>query len=475
MSLVPGVNLRFELADISLAQPRRALLIGGIGTGGTAPANMPTKLLSSDDAAAFFGADQAADAAKRFFAVGLQTVYELWGFGVSTASWTANTWALTVAGTATRADTLYIRVGNWVIPVLVAEGDTSSAVATKIAAALNASAAPVSAAVDGVNSSEVDVTSTYVGTPSRRIPLSVNLYRDRGEPGVPGISVSVVNNANATGDPGSLTTTNLGNQPFDWYLHAFHTTAWLDALNGWIAGRWAQANNYAHALTVVRGTQSAAVTLAAARNDPHHSYVAGVDAPEYELETAINVLRAVEDEIQERGPGIGGINTKVSMAVPTVNVDAAVVLDAGAIPLRVTTAETRMVRVVGNRRKNAEGAQDLRLFDLAAILRTRELGERLVALLAEQLGKGLVQDGVALSPSVAAYTTSVLRLQGEVVALLVDAVKDGILDATEDSARQVLSSIEVLEVGGIRTGFSLVFDPRIVQNVAEIQALANLR
>lgn len=475
MSLVPTVNVRFAFADVGLEQPARALLIAPIAADGNGTANTPAKISSVADASDHFGMSDGLEAARRWFRLGLQSELELWAFGIDATGFTANTWAVTATGTAARAGINVVRLGDAVVNVALAKDDTAANAATKMAAAITASLAPFSAAVNGVIAEQVDITSDYVGTHIARTPVSVDLFRDRGETGVEGMSWAVVNNADATGAPTILNATNLAQQAYLWYLNAFQGTAWLDSLETWLENRWEIANNYAHALTSISGSQTDAIALGSVRNDKHIAYIAASDAWEYELQTAISTLRAILDESAERGPGIGGIGTVLPMNALTQNLDAQALLEAGVTPLRVVATTVATVRLVNNRRTNEEGAQDQRFFDLGAVLRVRELGDRLVALLAPKLGDAIVQDGVALSPNVARNSTSVARLTSEVSALLVDAVKDGILDATEETAANALQSISVLETGGIKTGFALLFDPRIVQNVTQIDALVSLR
>lgn len=477
MALVPTISVRFALAQLALELPARALLIAPKGSGGTATVDTPTKLTTAQQAADFFGASSGQEAAERWFTLGLQSNFELWGFAVDATGWTANTWEITASGTATAAGTNVLRLGDTVINVDIAKSATAAAAATAMAAAITAADTPFGAVVNGGVPEQVDITSDYVGAHAQRFHVSVDLYNDRGELGVDGLTWSAVtNNADSTGNPTTLTTTNLTAQPYLWYLNFSTTTSWLDSIETWLEDRWENANNYAHGITAVNDTQANTAGVGTPRNDEHMHFLGASDAPEFELQSAIASLRAVEDERADQdGITIRGVNTTLKMNAPTVTLDATTLLTAGITPIYPVGTQAKAVRMVSNRRKDDASATDLRFFALSAMLRTRTLGDRLTALLTPHLGDNLVSDDSALSPNIARNSTSLAKLESEVRALLKQAAKDAIIDATQETAAAVLTGITTITEGGIKTGFSINLNPTLVQGITELKALATLR
>ena len=468
-SKVPSVSVRFEAAKKALEGPARVLLLGPLGATGTASPNQVFRVINEADTAALVGASELNDAVSLWFEANLQREYELFVLPYDTTGWTANTWALTVTGTATESGTLTIRYGEYTMPVAVAKGDTQDAIAAKMIAALTASQAPLSAVVNGTNANQVDVTSAYVGLHTQRIPLSVDLYRDRGELGVDGITTTLANNTDGSGEP--VFSGAPIQDDYAWYLHGFRGTAFLDALAVWLQSRWSDANDFAHAGLALAGSQAAVKALGDARNDPHHTFVAIADAPMFELSAAVAFLDGLQRQIRSEGKvHISGQR----MALPklpafTIPMDAEALLNAGVTPLRTQRATVLAVRVVANKRENDQGAEDLRQYDIGAVLALREIGQRLTRWATDQLGKGIVADGTPLTPRLVASTTSQGRLRGSVVEVLKGLWRDAILfAAAEDVLDQVLSSIEPVESGGILTGFELVFDPELVRNVTNL-------
>lgn len=469
-SKVPSVSVRFEAAKKALEGPAQVLVLGPIGAGGTASPGTVFKVIDEADTAAMVGDSEINDAVALWFDANLQQRYDLYVLGYDTTGWAANTWKITVAaGTAAASGTINIRFGEHHVPVAVAKDDDQDAVATKITAALTASQAPLAAVVNGVNANEVDITSDYVGLHTQRIPLSVDLYRDRGELGVDGITTSITNNADGSGEPAFSATPIT--EAYDWYLHTFRGTAYLDALETHLQARWDQKNDFAHAVLALAGSPSSVTTFGDARNDAHHTYVGISDAPMFELSAAVAFLDGVERQIRsENKPNISGQRmTLPRMPVFPTALDVEALLDAGVTPLRSQRSTVLAVRAVANKRENDVGAEDLRQYDLGAVLALREIGTRLVLWATDQLGKGIVADGTPLTPRLVSSTTSEGRLRGTAVEVLKGLWRDAVIFApAEDALDGVLSSVQPVQSGGILTGFELIFDPELVRAVTNL-------
>lgn len=474
--LTPSASILFEAAKKALSSPQRVLILAPIGPGGEAEPNQPFQVITEADTARLVGASEAREAVKLWFAANLQNQYDLFVLGYDTEGWTPNDWTITAGiGTALSSASLNVRLGDYHVPVAVNKGNTEGDIAAQVATAINAApGVPFTAEVNAANVNQVDVTCDYVGLHTQRIPVSVDLYRDRGELGVDGITVDVVNQATGSGEP-LLPTEGpafpLSGNSFDWYLHPFRGVGYLDKLEEHLQNRWDSHNDFAHAITALAGSESTVTAFGATRNDRHHTYVAGSDAPITELSAAVAFLDGVERQAREQGkPNISGQGMVITRmpSFPT-GLDSELVLKAGVTALRSQRATVLAVRAVANRRRNDDGAADLTTYDLGAVLALREIGNRLARWTVTQLGKGIVADGVPLSTRMIAETTSPGRLRGGVVEVLKGLWRDAIIFAkSETDVDQVLSSIEPTKAGGIDTGFELVFNADLVRNVTNL-------
>jgi phage tail sheath gpL-like len=468
----PTVRVRFEAAPRALDATPRMLLLGPIGTGGTASASQVYRVQSVDDAAALFAASDLVDAIRLAFDANLQRTYEIYALGFSTSGWTANVWEVTVTGTAAAAGGVTFRFGDYTVPVSFAKDDTAPGSATKLAAALTASSAPLTVAVDGTVNTQVNVTSTYKGAHIQRLPVSVELYRDRGELGVEGLAFAITNNADATGTP-TFSSTPLV-ESFDHYLHPFRTTAFLDALEAYLETRWQDANNYAHAFTPLAGSQSSAATFGAARNDRHQTYLDISDAPIQELSAAVVLIDGVIRAIERAGtPNISGQKLELlRMPLPATPHDSETLLEAGVSPLRVRSATVSVVRLVASYRETG-GVEDLSQYDIGTVLALAAFGNELNALIESRvMGKAIVAAGTPLSPKVAKVAISEAQVRTLVIDLLKDLWSRAIIFASSESVLdQVVANISTTEAGGIVNGFELQLEPTIVRHVTFFDAL----
>lgn len=481
MALTPTNLVRFRLSTLTSQGTERLLAMGPVGSGGTAAASTPVKLTSVAQAEDLFGDSQVVDAARIWFRSRLSAGRELWAFGFDQGTWTANTWTLTVAsGTAPAGGTLNLRFGDFVIPVTVNRDDDQDAVAAAINTAINARTDVP--ATSTVLTNVVTVTSDYLGLEAQRIPVSVDLYSDRGERGVSGISVAVVNNTASAGEPGALVTTNL-TEDYDWWLHANQGTAFLDSLEDFLETGWQERNNYAHAFKAIYGTSQSAVTaVTSSRNDPHHTYVAQKDTPSFELSMAMRTVIELLSKL-DLPQGAGGFQSqqvRLPGNPPTEpNFDSEALLQAGQVPLRVArNGRAVFVRLVGNRRENDQAVEDLRLFGLDAILRTRELGQRMVVENAKSLDKGIIDSGQVPAAAVAPFVVSKEQIRLGYVALFTQAGADGLITTADPDTpfdpAAVVTDITLRTQGGTVVGFDIVVNPEIVQNVVELETLATL-
>jgi phage tail sheath gpL-like len=158
------------------------------------------------------------------------------------------------------------------VRAVVASGAAPAAVATSLAAAVNAAGLSVTAtALAGV----VTLTCKWSGDSGNDIALQLNrLGRNNGEATPAGLVVVLSAMASGTGSPDvAEALASLGDEPFE-----FICSPWTDAtsLNAWkgfmddTSGRWSWGKQlYGHVYAAKRGTLGQLVAFGVTRNDQH--------------------------------------------------------------------------------------------------------------------------------------------------------------------------------------------------------------
>ncbi|WP_448144610.1 phage tail sheath subtilisin-like domain-containing protein [Pseudomonas silesiensis] len=209
------------------------------------------------------------------------------------------TGTVTITGSATEGGELNLYLGGRRVRATVTKGATPTAVATALAAAVNAAGLSVTAAaVAGV----VTLTCKWSGVSGNDLMLQLNrLGRNNGEDTPSGLTVVLAAMSGGVGAPDvAVALASLGDEPFE-----FICAPWADAtsLDAWKAfmddsiGRWSWAKQlYGHVYTAKRGTLGELVALGAARNDQHatiHGFETSCPDPVWNVAAAYAARTAV--------------------------------------------------------------------------------------------------------------------------------------------------------------------------------------
>ena len=268
---------------------QRVLLIGQILAAGAATPGIPLLSAGVGDAQLQGGVNSnlalmtAAYRANDPFS-------ELWYLPLSDAAGAAaasGTVTFTAAPTANGTLSLYIGDVRYQMPVTTTQ--TVAALATALAALINADpTCPVTAAAAaGV----VTLTADNKGTIGNEIGLMLNYLGTRGGEVTPaGLAVTLVSLTGGATNP-TLTTalSNLGDMPFDFIVCPYTDTASLQAIQAFLndqAGRWSPLQQiYGHVYAVYRGTAAACTTFGETFNDQHTSVlgVYGTPTPAWKI------------------------------------------------------------------------------------------------------------------------------------------------------------------------------------------------
>lgn len=201
----------------------------------------------------------------------------------------------TAAATANGTISLYIaaRKGDSAISLPVTSTMTAAQVATALAAAINAAPnLPVSAAVDGVTTSKVNITALNAGLSGNSIDIRVNYYGATSGEALPaGLALTIVQpTGGATNPVISTALANIATQAYSQivqpYTDATSITAMASYLND-TTGTWSwETQLYGHAFTAYRNSFANIVTKTTALNDQHLSVLGFFDSPTWEPEVA---------------------------------------------------------------------------------------------------------------------------------------------------------------------------------------------
>lgn len=249
---------------------RKLLLIGQRLPAGSVAANVPTRVLNAGQAAGFFGQGsmlhnmaRALDKVKTLY--GLIDVYAIALDDLPAGVVASGT--LTLTGTVTQAGTLTAWIGGERVQAAAALGDSVSALATKLAAAINANTdlAFSASAAAGV----VTVSCRHKGEIGNGVELATAYYNEDTLPA--GITAVCVNLAGGSGNPDVGTA--LAAMGEDWFysiVSPYTDAANLAATEASMDGRWGGMDmRTGHVFNAMSGTHAALTTFGAARNSPH--------------------------------------------------------------------------------------------------------------------------------------------------------------------------------------------------------------
>ncbi len=265
---------------------QRALIIGQITAAGVAAPNVPIISQGNADAVTQGGAGSMLALMTAAYRLN-DTFGEVWYLPL--ADDPASVAALgnvSITTPPTANGTLYLYIGGTRVALPVQTTQTAAQIATALAAAIQATPnLPVSAAVDGVTLTKVDLTALNKGVAGNDIDLRVNYLGARGGEVMPtGMAVVLTAMAGGTTNPQLATgLANLGNQTFDFIVNPYTDATSMAAITAFLndtTGRWSWDEQvYGGAFGAYRGTVGVQTTFGTGFNDQHSSVMGFYDSP----------------------------------------------------------------------------------------------------------------------------------------------------------------------------------------------------
>lgn len=273
---LPGAFFELDNSQANTAQAnQRALIIGQITSTGTATPNVPVISGGTGDAITQGGASSML--ANMVSAYRLNDSFgEVWYLPLADAAGaTAATGSIAFTSPPTANGTISLYIAGILVTVPVTASQSTSSIATAVAAAINAIAAmPVTATAA---TSTVTLTADNKGLCGNEINIQFNYYGTvNGEATPAGLAYTITAMSGGAANP-TLTTAlgNLGNMTFDFIANPYTDAASLDAVKQLLndqTGRWSfNQQLYGHSFGAYAGTFATQTTLGLTRNNQHET------------------------------------------------------------------------------------------------------------------------------------------------------------------------------------------------------------
>ena len=422
------VPLFYAEVDNSLANTAvtdlKVLLIGQKTSSGTAEAEKPVLVTSSSVGVDLFGAGSQLALMNSAYRAN-DSFGEVWAIPVADPAGSAATGTFTVTGTATAAGTIFAYVGARRVAVSIAEGDAPAAIATNLAAAIQANVLlPVSASA---SAGVVTVTAKNKGVCGNDIRIGVNLQGyAAGEQLPEGVSVAVVQPAGGSGVPDlAAAIAAMGDEQYDLVACPFADTASLNALRDEFddaTGRWSPTRQlYGHVFSCLRGTVSALQSFGAGRNNQHETVV-GIEATMPSM--AVEVLGAwvakaykslsIDPARPLQTLELAGIVSAPAGARFTLT-EKQTLLTSGIATEYVQGGYVRIERSITTYQHNAFGVDDNSYLDVQTLFTLQYILRDLKSIITSKYARHkLADDGTHFGAGQAVVTPKIIR--GELIA-----------------------------------------------------------
>jgi phage tail sheath gpL-like len=299
---LPGVNIEISNLLASQGSPQfRVLYIGQRLAAGTVAAGQLTRITRADQGDGLYGVgSQLAEMLRAGKAV--NNYMETYAIAMADdGAAVAAAGAITIAGTATAAGTLTRYLGGQRVRVAVAVGDTGAEVATALAAAIGPAGGagdttrlPVTAAVDGVVDTKVNLTAKNKGEAGNGIPIVAGIY---GETDPAGLTITHTAMAGGATNPDITDALAAqGAEWFNWIVMPYTDAANMAVLEAHLLELWGPTQQRGmRAFTALRANHGASSTYGEARNSPHVTCLAQNLAPRPPyIEAAVYAMAAAQ-------------------------------------------------------------------------------------------------------------------------------------------------------------------------------------
>lgn len=461
------------------AQQNRTLLIGQKLVAGSAAANVPVLVSTSDQARELFGIGSMLARMHQIYRLN-DSFGEVWCVPLADPAGAAATGTIAITGPATKAGTLNVYIGAQKVQVAVAAADTATVIGAALAAAINADTTlPVTAAnVTGT----VTLTSRHVGLLGNDILTQLN-YRGLagGESTPAGVAAVITQMAGGTGTP-VLTTAiaNMGDQEYDFITAPYSDATTLDAIKTLLndtTGRWAWNRQiYGHAYTAMRGSFATLQAAGVLRND-QHTTIAGfetsVPSTVWDYVAAYAARNAVYINVDPARPTQTGELIGILPATPVtrfIQTERQTLLSSGIATSYVGGSAVRVERAITTYQKNVWNQADPSYLDSETMHTLAYIIRHLRARITTKYPRHkLADDGTRFGAGQAIVTPSVIR--GELAAEYAELEELGIVENAKAFAANLIVERNATDPNRL----DVLLPPDLVNQLRVFAVLAQFR
>lgn len=423
---------------------RKILVVANKLAAGTLAAATPARILRDAQAEEYFGRGSVGHLMLRALKKANATT-DVWAVALAdNAAGAAAAGSAKVGGAPTAAGTLKLYIGGQAVQVAVAVAEAAATTAAKLAAAINAATdLPVTAAVDGVDTTKVVITARNKGEHGNGIDLRATYYQGEALP--KGLTLAIVTMAGGAGNPSIADAiAAIGDDQYYTIVTPWTDAANMTALERELDTRWGpMQQKTGHAFAGLSGSHATLTTWGAARNSPHTSAIGVYDSP-----TPPWVWAAVWAGIVEYYGAIDPARPFQTLKLPG--------LLAPPEESRFTRAERDLLlrdgistftagpdgsvsieRVITTYQTNATGVEDVSYLDLNTVWTVDYIRYAVRARIALKFGRHkLADDGTRFGAGQPIVTPSIIR--GELLALFGELEDAGLVEKFDQFKRDLL-------------------------------------
>jgi len=436
--LTPGQYIEVDASKAVtglVGEPRRMLLIAPKLAAGEAVANDLVLLTGSVEAERLFGRGSVGHLmARKLFAANPTT--ECWAIAVDDAvAGVAATATISVSGTATESYAWPFYVAGVRLQVPVSNGDTAASVAAAIAANIAAQTdLPVTAVVNGVNNTQVDLTARNDGEPGNEIDIRTAYGPAERNPAGLNVTIDAMSGGSGNPDISALFGDVIADEVYQTIVMPFHDTTNVAAFENWEASRWDGLGQLpGHLFVAVSDTHANLVTYGDVRNSAHVSVLGVYDSPTPAWEQAAAWAGVVEyhGAIDPARPfqtlPLPGVLAPPAASRPS-RAERNVRLDHGISTTNVGhDGSVYIERVVTTYQNNASGIPDSAFLDLNTVWTLDAVRFAVRARIALRYPRHkLANDGTNFAPGQPIVTPNLLR--AELIGLMRELEEVGLVE-----------------------------------------------
>lgn len=442
---VPGVYIETDNSRAVGGLPaihHLILVMGQRLTSGTVAKEIPVRITNKAQGEAYFGSGSQLSAMIN----ALKTVNdytETWAVALDEdGAGQAAAGAVVIGGTISSAGTLCLYIGGRRVRVAVAASEATTAVATALAAAINAiTDLPVTAAVDGVNSSKVNITCRWKGESGNAIDLRVNYYQSEKLPA--GMTATITAMTGGTANPDiDDAIAAIGDEQYHTIIVPWTDSANLAALYTETQRRWGPlVKKECHVFAAASDTHANLSTLGDSVNDECLTIMGAQDSPTtpWEIAAIVGAVDAYEPD-----PGrprqtlaLTGVLAPAPEDRYTLSESNIHLYDGIATYTVDDGGVCRIQRLITTYKTNAQGVDDISYLDVETMRTIAYLRQSTRIRIALRYPRHkLADDGTEIPPGQAIVTPKTIR--SELIALFLQWMDAGLVENLAQFKRDLI-------------------------------------